>query len=47
MKKFRKIFRAKNLIGALCLGVALMSEPWHGSFLFLGEPKKPECLKEK
>jgi hypothetical protein len=47
MKKFIKGFRGKNLICALCLSVTAFLLPFYGSFLFLGEPEIPECLKEE
>jgi len=47
MKRFVGILRAKSLVCALCLGVTALVFPWYGSFLFLGEPEIPECLKEK
>jgi hypothetical protein len=47
MKKLVKSFKGKSMLCALCLTVTSFVFPWYGSFLFLGEPEIPECLKEE
>jgi hypothetical protein len=47
MKKLVKSFKIKNMLCTLCLAVTSFVYPWYGSFLFLGEPEIPECLKEE
>ncbi|WP_143148623.1 cyclic lactone autoinducer peptide [Clostridium amylolyticum] len=47
MKKLLNNFRGKTLLCALCLSITSFVFPWYGSFLFLGEPEIPECLKEE
>lgn len=46
MKKLVNSFKGKNLVCVLCLTITSFVFPWYGSFLFLGEPEIPECLKE-
>ena len=46
MKKLVVGEKVRKLLGAICLGVTTFVFPWYGSFLFLGEPEIPECLKE-
>ncbi|WP_106064388.1 cyclic lactone autoinducer peptide [Clostridium liquoris] len=46
MKK-SKGFRGATMLCALCLTITSFVTIWYGSFLFLGEPEIPECLKEE
>lgn len=45
MKKLINSFKGKNILCALCLSLASVVYTWYGSFLFLGEPEIPECMK--
>jgi hypothetical protein len=47
MKKLVNSSKGKTILCALCLSVTTFVFPWYGSFLFLGEPEIPECLKEE
>lgn len=47
MKRLVMSFKGKSVLCALCLGVTAFVFPWYGSFIFLGEPEIPECLKEE
>jgi hypothetical protein len=47
MKRVVNNFKVKNLLCALCLTITSFVFPWYGSFLFLGEPEIPDCLKEE
>ena len=47
MKKSINSFKGKSMLCVLCLTVTSFVFPWYGSFLFLGEPEIPECLKEE
>lgn len=47
MKKLVKNLKGKSMLCALCLSVTALVYPWYGSFIFLGEPEIPECLKEE
>ncbi|MPM87321.1 hypothetical protein SDC9_134417 [bioreactor metagenome] len=47
MKNLFNSFKGKNMLCTLCLTVTALVFPWYGSFLFLGEPEIPECLKDE
>jgi hypothetical protein len=47
MKKLSNSFRAKNMLCGLCLVLSTTLLGFWGSFLFLGEPEIPDCLKEE
>jgi hypothetical protein len=47
MKKTFKGFRGKNILCGLCLVLSTTLLTWYGSFIFLGEPEIPDCLKEE
>ena len=47
MKKLIKGFRGRNMICGLCLALGTTLLTFYGSFLFLGEPEVPDCLKEE
>jgi hypothetical protein len=46
MRKIAGNPKARKVLCTLCCTIALFVFPWYGSFLFLGEPEIPECLKE-
>lgn len=45
MKNLINGFMGKNMLCALCLTLSSVVFEWYGSFLFLGEPEIPECMK--
>ncbi|MBI6873265.1 cyclic lactone autoinducer peptide [Clostridium aciditolerans] len=45
MKKLIKNLKGKGTLCSLCLAVASVVYTFYGSFLFLGEPEVPECMK--
>jgi hypothetical protein len=45
MKNSINTFKGKNMLCALCLTVTSIVFTFYGSFLFLGEPEIPECIK--
>ncbi|HEY5561586.1 MAG TPA: cyclic lactone autoinducer peptide [Clostridiaceae bacterium] len=47
MRKLVNSIKGKSTLCALCIVVASFVFRWYGSFLFLGEPEIPECLKEE
>lgn len=47
MKKSINGFRAKNMLCGLCFALGTTVFYFWSSFLFLGEPEIPECLKEE
>ncbi len=47
MKKLVNSFKGKSMLCTLCLTLTASVFTWYGSFLFLGEPEIPECLKEE
>jgi hypothetical protein len=46
MRKFIGYPKARKILCALCCSIAAFVFPWYGSFIFLGEPEIPKCLKE-
>jgi 4-hydroxybenzoate polyprenyltransferase len=46
MKNLVGSFKGKTMLCVLCLSITTFWVPFYGSFLFLGEPEIPECLKE-
>jgi hypothetical protein len=46
MKKIINGFKMKNMMCGLCLALSTTLLGLWSSFLFLGEPEIPECLKE-
>lgn len=47
MKKLVNCFKMQTMLCALCIAVTSLTVPWYRSFLFLGKPEVPECLKEE
>jgi hypothetical protein len=47
MKKSIHGFRAKTMLCGLCLALSTTVLNFWSSFIFLGEPEIPECLKEE
>lgn len=46
MKNLIKGFKGKSALCSLCLALGTTIFVYYGSFLFLGEPEVPNCLKE-
>jgi hypothetical protein len=46
MKTLLKGFRGKNMICGLCIALTTCLLTYRGSFIYLGEPEIPDCLKE-
>jgi len=47
MRELADSSKGKSMLCALCIIVTSFVFPWYGSFLFLGEPEIPKCLKEE
>jgi hypothetical protein len=47
MKNLLKNLKGKSLLCSLCLALVAAFYPYYGSFIFLGEPEVPACLKEE
>lgn len=47
MKNLIRGYRVRNMLCGLCLALGTSLLTYYGSFLFLGEPAIPDCLKEE